>query len=1040
MSDHLARRDWQNLNVLERNRLPARASFIPYGAADAALTYDRGSSDRFMLLNGEWAFHYAARPEEAPASFYMPEFDDSGWDRLAVPSHWQLHGYGAPHYTDLYYPFPVRPPEVPADNPTGTYRRTFTLPESWLSRNVFLRFQGVDSAFHVWLNGSYVGYSQGSRLPSEFAIAPFVREGENVLAVQVYQWSDGSYLEDQDMWWLSGIFRDVALVAQPKTYIRDYTVVADLDEDGRNGLLDVRVKLAKERTMTGNVVLEWRLTDGEQGTEAASGVCPVDGWSEGGDEAAAHFRAQLSGVRPWTAETPVLYDLLLTLKTADGETLEVVPTRVGFRRVEVRGGRLLVNGKPIRLRGVNRHDHHPERGRAVTLETMERDVVLMKRHNINAVRTAHYPNDPRFYDLCDRYGLYVMDETDLETHGFELVGDADRLSNDPAWEKAYVERMQRMVGRDKNHPSILFWSLGNESGFGCNHEAMAAWCRSADPTRLIHYEGDREAKVCDVFSTMYSTVEKMIGFGQRDNEEKPHVLCEYAHAMGNGPGGLLEYEEAFRNYPRLAGGFVWEWIDHGLSRRTADGRTYYAYGGDYGDEPNNGNFVIDGLVMPDRTPSPGLLEYKKIIEPVTVEAFDAGQGTVTIRNRYDFRDLSHLQLVWTVSADGASLVSGCAPLPDVPPGGTAAVTLPLHRPARLLPGAEYRLELRFVLASDTSWAPSGHEVAWAQLELPGWAAAGPGALPAATAPHPLLAEERAGELVLRGTDFALSFDLARGDIRSWTGAGRPLLRRSPALTLWRPPIDNDMYVVADWRKACLHLARDDARSFAWERLDSGTVRCTRRIRTAPPVYDWGYESVWTYTVHGSGLVELQVRGMPYGKPPEMLPRIGLRMELPGAYDRVVWYGRGPGESYPDSKQAARFGRYDCSVGGLGFPYVYPQENGNRSDVRWAAFLSGCGSGLLAAGMPQFDFGAHWHTPEDIEQAKHTTDLVKRDFITVHLDYRHNGLGSASCGQGQLPPYRLEPHEFTFAVRLMPVNEQGAALEAAARRLRAGDVR
>ncbi|MGF9915089.1 glycoside hydrolase family 2 TIM barrel-domain containing protein [Paenibacillus ehimensis] len=1040
MSDHLARRDWQNLNVLERNRLPARASFIPYGAADAALTYDRGSSDRFMLLNGEWAFHYAARPEEAPASFYMPEFDDSGWDRLAVPSHWQLHGYGAPHYTDLYYPFPVRPPEVPADNPTGTYRRTFTLPESWLSRNVFLRFQGVDSAFHVWLNGSYVGYSQGSRLPSEFAIAPFVREGENVLAVQVYQWSDGSYLEDQDMWWLSGIFRDVALVAQPKTYIRDYTVVADLDEDGRNGLLDVRVKLAKERTMTGNVVLEWRLTDGEQGTEAASGVCPVDGWSEGGDEAAAHFRAQLSGVRPWTAETPVLYDLLLTLKTADGETLEVVPTRVGFRRVEVQGGRLLVNGKPIRLRGVNRHDHHPERGRAVTLETMERDVVLMKRHNINAVRTAHYPNDPRFYDLCDRYGLYVMDETDLETHGFELVGDADRLSNDPAWEKAYVERMQRMVGRDKNHPSILFWSLGNESGFGCNHEAMAAWCRSADPTRLIHYEGDHEAKVCDVFSTMYSTVEKMIGFGQRDNEEKPHVLCEYAHAMGNGPGGLLEYEEAFRNYPRLAGGFVWEWIDHGLSRRTADGRTYYAYGGDYGDEPNNGNFVIDGLVMPDRTPSPGLLEYKKIIEPVTAEAFDAGQGTVTIRNRYDFRDLSHLQLVWTVSADGASLVSGCAPLPDVPPGGTAAVTLPLHRPARLLPGAEYRLELRFVLASDTSWAPSGHEVAWAQLELPGWAAAGPGALPAATAPHPLLAEERAGELVLRGTDFALSFDLARGDIRSWTGAGRPLLRRSPALTLWRPPIDNDMYVVADWRKACLHLARDDARSFVWERLDSGTVRCTRRIRTAPPVYDWGCESVWTYTVHGSGLVELQVRGMPYGKPPEMLPRIGLRMELPGAYDRVVWYGRGPGEAYPDSKQAARFGRYDCSVDGLGFPYVYPQENGNRSEVRWAAFLSGCGSGLLAAGMPQFDFGAHWHTPEDIEQAKHTTDLVKRDFITVHLDYRHNGLGSASCGQGQLPPYRLEPHEFTFAVRLMPVNEQGAVLEAAARRLRAGDVR
>lgn len=1008
------------------------------------MTGERELSDRFLPLNGIWRFHYAESPEAAPEGYTECGYDDGEWAAIPVPSNWQMHGYGRPHYTDLYYPFPVDPPRVPSGNPTGCYRRTFRVPAEWLERRVTLHFQGVDSAFHVWLNGREVGYSQGSRLPSAFDLSPFLTEGDNVLAVQVYQWSDGSYLEDQDMWWLSGIFRDVYLLAQPRRHIRDFFVQTRLDEAYADAVAEIRVDVADagpDGVWEGGRVEAALLERGGVRT-IASAAAELPGVEAGG-ETRLQLRMAIREPRKWSAESPNLYDLLIVLKDGRGETLEAVCCRTGFRSVEVKDGLMLVNGVPITLHGVNRHDAHPDTGRSVTLADMARDILLMKQHNINAVRTAHYPNDPRFYELCDRYGLYVMDETDLETHGFELIGETGRLNGDPAWRNAYVDRIERMVERDKNHPSVIMWSLGNESGFGENFEAMAAWCRASDPTRLIHYEEDREAKVCDVVSTMYSSVEKMIGFGQLEGMGKPHILCEYGHAMGNGPGGLKEYDETFRAYRRLQGGFVWEWADHGLRAWTADGRSYFKYGGDFGDEPNNGNFVIDGLVSPDRVPSPGLLEYKVVIQPVRFREADLREGLVTVLNRYDFVDLSHLRLDWRVTEGGGRVLqSGSLPMPDVKPGEETAIRLPFKIDASAAIGtsdataafrnsqAEYWLDLSVRLSRSTDWAEAGHEVAFAQFALPAAARTETGSAKAPIRPRavrmPLDTEEDRLCLRVTGRDMELEFDKTTGFLRSWSYAGETFLRGGPRLNIWRAPIDNDMYVVEEWRKQCLHMLQHRLVSFDWRRTDEGDILAEIAMRSAPPVYPWAIDCRYSYTVGQDGTLRIELEGAPTDNAPNVLPRVGLRMELPSGFDRASWYGRGPGESYPDSKSAARIGVYEAAVDELYTPYVRPQENGNRSDVRWAAFRNVRGAGLFVAGCQTFDFSAHFYAQEDFESAKHTVDLHKRDFITLNLDYRHNGLGSNSCGPGQLPPYELRAEPFRHAVILRPFSDGAAS--------------
>ncbi|UNK19578.1 beta-galactosidase subunit alpha [Paenibacillus sp. N3/727] len=1007
MKDNRLGRDWEQLGVLERNRSKSRAYFIPFADMAGALSYDRGRSDWYKSLNGMWKFHYAEEPEAAPEAFYQEDFDVSDWEDIPVPGHWQLQGYGSPHYTDLYYPFPVDPPHVPNENPTGSYVREFELPDYWKGQKISIKFDGVDSAFHLWLNGSFIGYSQGSRLTSEFDLTPSLKPGINKLAVRVYQWSDGSYLEDQDMWWLSGIFRDVYLIAEPAALrIADFRVITELDAEYRNANLNVRMDLEGTES-AGNVKLQLLNRTGEQVAAAERGIA---------HSSMEEFELAVEEPALWSAESPTLYHLVITLTDSQGQLLETIAQRVGFRCIEVRDGQFLVNGRAILLKGVNRHDHHPDTGRTVTLSTMQEDILLMKQHNINAVRTAHYPNDPRFYDLCDEYGLYVMEETDLETHGFELLGNISRLSDDPDWKEAYVDRVRRMVERDKNHPSVLFWSLGNESGFGCNFRAMAQWCRENDQTRLIHYEEDREAEVCDVVSTMYSSVEKMDAFGKMTDHPKPHILCEFAHAMGNGPGGLRPYFDTFEAHRRLQGGFVWEWIDHGLSRKTADGREDYAYGGDYGDVPNNGNFVIDGLVRPDRTPSPGLLEYKKVIEPVRVEMLD--NRRLLVMNRYDFITLDHLQAHYRILAEGRLVHSGVMPIPRIEPGKNEEILVPLNADeieAGVDPHAEMWLEISFTIAADCRWAARGHEVAWSQFTLRAPAVSEFRLDPIRQQELRLTEEKR--RLIVETDRFQLSLDSLHPGFESLRLNGKNITLGGPRLNFWRPPIDNDMYVLPDWRKAHLDRLTERIDHFEWKRLDNNCVRIQWNSRIAPPVYDWGFRCETSYTITSSGLIMMDVKGEPIGTPPAMLPKIGLQLKVAGDMKNVRWYGRGPGESYPDSKEAGRFGEYRSSVDGLFTPYIYPQENGNRTDVRWISIADGAGTGLLATGVPVLNFSASRYTDIGLEAAMHISDLVPSNFITLNLDYRQNGLGSNSCGPAQSPEHTVKPEPFQFRILL-----------------------
>lgn len=1023
--------DWENHRLLQWNRLPARAAFIPFADDEGALCNEREHSPYFVSLNGNWKFDYSPTPGHAPVNFHLEAFDASGWDDLPVPSCWQMHGYGKPHYSNVVYPFPVVPPLVPTENPTGSYRREFMVPDGWTRQRIMLNFEGVDSAFYVWVNGQEAGFSKGSRIPSQFDITDLVREGRNVLAVRVMQWSDGSYIEDQDMWWLSGIFRDVYLTAAPQIHLYDYTVRTLLERDYRDAALEIRLRLRSANEAAQGMRVELQLLDtcGEavNGGSAERTITEVELMQD-------HemvFTLPLVNPRKWSAEDPYLYKLLIRVI---GQTTQVISARVGFRSIELKEGLLLVNGKAIKFKGVNRHDHHPDLGRTVPLDWMQQDVLLMKQHNVNAVRTAHYPNDPRFYDLCDEYGLYVIDEADLECHGFHRTDNSNQLSDDPDWEPAFLDRIERMIQRDKNHPSIILWSLGNESYYGCNHAAMYRWAKEHDPTRLVHYAEDREALTADVFSTMYNRIWQLHELGQREDLGKPHIVCEYAHAMGNGPGGLKEYWDVFYTYKRLQGGFVWEWVDQGIRQRTTEGQEYFVYGGDFHDHPNDSNFVIDGLVNPDRVPSAGLLELKKVMEPILIEGLDIQAGELKLTNRYDFLHLNHLQLVWHVVADGRVLCSGKSKLPDIAPGCTGTININYVLPDRLQPVTDYWLNVNVMLATDTIWAESGFEVAWAQFELPNKSVLRPAVdLSSFT---PLSVKDNDLVIEVQGSDFELQFDRVYGVIAEWKHTGVRLLEEGPKLDLWRAPTDNDMRPIGDWRtsidndqratvvwkKSGLHWLQHRVMCVDWSSNASGTnVTVTCRVRVAPPILKWSVDTVYTYTIYANGDVIVDVNGLIDGSgAPETLPRIGLQMALPNDCDRAEWYGRGPGEAYADSKQAAKFGIYRKTVRELFTSYIVPQENGNRVDTRWLAMTNKQGAGLLAAGLPQFDFTARRLTSEDLERARHTVELNERERVYLHLDLAQNGLGSASCGPGVLPQYVLKAENFHFRIRLTPL--------------------
>lgn len=1033
--------DWVDPQTIGRNRLDPHVDVLPYPDAEAARTGTRAASPWVTVLDGRWQFDLAQTPDDAPESFHDPSFDAREWDDIDVPVNWQAAGYGNPHYTNVVYPFPADPPRVPTENPTASYRRTFHVGKDWDGRRVRLHFEGVDSAFHLWVNGERIGYSEGARLPSEFDVTEQVEPGENTVAVRVYKWSNGSYVEDQDMWWLSGIFRTVYAYALPETHVSDVDIHTALDDDYEDAHLTAAVDVTNAGAADAMRRVEVTLRD-EDGVAVAELSDAVD--VAAGATATLPLETDIADPSKWTAETPTCYSLEIAL--VDDEVTEVVAETVGFREVEITDGQFLVNGEAVTIRGVNRHDFHPDLGRTVPVETMREDLELMKRHNVNAVRTAHYPNDARFYDLCDEYGLYVVDETDLECHGLLMVDDPFHITGDPEWEATYRDRMARMVERDKNHPSIVVWSLGNEAGFGANHVAMAEDTRERDPDRPIHYEPDEEQAVSDIVGPMYPPWDRLESWAAEDEYDHPVILCEYAHAMGNGPGNLREYWDLFYEHDRLQGGFVWDWLDQGLRQTTDDGETWFAYGGDFSDEPNDANFNINGLVFPDRTPSPGLTEYKKVIEPVTLKDATPERGEVAVVNRYDFRSLDHLRADWRVETDGVVVQSGALDLPDVDAGERGTLTVPVASD-RLGDDREHLLTVEVTTASQTRWGPAGHTVATGQFELPGGEATAPAAVTAA----PLRWETTDDGIVVSNAEFELVFDDTYGVVDSLSYRGREVVSDGPRIGLWRAPTDNDqglplsrtllMRLRAAYENEDL-LTDDDVRSIGFAQLwrehglDSlqfradevrhevrgdEAVTITVEGRLAPPIFDHGFATEQVYTVRDTGAIEIDTRIEPDGDFSLLpsLPRVGLDLTLEGDFDRLTWYGRGPGEAYVDSKRSSLIGRYSRYVADLHTPYVRPQANGNRTDVRWAALTDASGLGLAITGDALFDVTAHRYTTADLETADHPTGLPTREGVSVSVNHAHCGLGTGSCGPPTLERYRVEPNAYEFGVEIRP---------------------
>lgn len=1008
--------DFENPALVGRNRLSPRATFSHYLSAEDALA--GGISPRAVSLNGVWAFAYSNTVAEAPAEFWQEGFDCSGWDSIPVPSCWQMRGYGHPHYTNVIYPFPVDPPRVPTENPTGCYVREIELDSEFVAGQVRIRFEGVDSCFTVWVNGSEVGMSKGSRLPSEFDITSWVHPGKNTVAVRVIQWSDASYVEDQDMWWLSGIFRDVSLISTPKTYIADLWVQAVPSVEGASVLLGIKINNLEAAEYVGTVTAE--VID-SSGAPQLMLVGDVD--ASAGATTSVNLIGSFPNPELWSAESPHLYHLVVRLNSKVA-LLDATSVRFGVRKVEIKGGNLLVNGKAVLFRGVNRHEHHPDDGRALTRETMIQDILLMKRHNINAVRTSHYPPHPYFLDLCDEFGLYVIDECDLETHGFWSAG-LSNISDDAAWQQTYLDRMERMVERDKNHPCVIMWSLGNEADCGQNHKAMTEWAHRHDPSRPVHYEGDTWTIYSDIFSQMYTSHETLKAIGERtdtfdasdeiveNRRRKPFILCEYAHAMGNGPGGLKEYWDLFYKYERLQGGFVWEWIDHGIRKWTPDGVEFFAYGGDFGEHPHDGNFVIDGLLFPDRTPSPGLIEYKKVIEPVKVEGVDAAAGKVRIRNLYDFIDLSHLNADWRAVSGGVVKAYGQLPLPSIPAGQSAEVSAPLPERLHAEPGFDLLIEFKFTLADSKPWAPAGHEVAWAQFVME---SASP--LPSPVPGGSLTVTEPSTRLHLKGAACEIQFDKVHGLLASVNLPDVPLMISGPKLAFWRAPIDND-YERNKWRELGLDKLSHRLDDFT-HGPEEGGYAVHIKTRVAPASHSRCFLCAYDYKITATGSMALDVSVTPNGDWGKSVPRVGLQLSLAELFDNVDWYGLGPGESYADSCQAVKLGLWHAAVDELETRYIFPQENGNRSQVRWVTFTDAAGKGLRVSSPGNLNFSAHRYTPEECDAAKHLHELPRRDEIVVNLDYRQNGLGTASCGPGPLPQYILVPEPWKFSLLFEPL--------------------
>jgi beta-galactosidase len=1034
-----ARPHWNNIDVIRENTEPPRAHFMPQPDRAAALQGGTTKDKFFLSLNGDWKFHYSDSPADRPVEFFSTEFEVDDWAVIPVPSNWERHGYGYPIYINVPYAFEIDEPNVPTEkNPVGSFRRDFDVPENWQGREIFIQFGGVSSAFYLWINGEYVGYSEGSKTPSEFNVTPFVHAGRNSVAVEVYRWSTGSYLEDQDFWSLSGIQRDVSLYARPQIRVRDYFVHAGLVNEYRDGEFRLDLELVNRTGLDQSVSILAEVRDGDQVvlSQSQSKVLPAE-------SAHVELGGSIRGVKSWSAEIPNQYTLLLELTDADGQVLEAISQRIGFREVEISNGRFMINGALVKLKGTNLHEHHHETGHVIDEATMLEDIRLMKAANLNAVRTSHYPFPERFYELTSEHGLYVVDEANIESHGYGYDHDKT-LGNKPHWKPHHLDRTRRMVERDKNFPSIVIWSLGNEAGDGVNLGATYHWIKSRDLSRPVQYEtegtieevGERHS---DFHSSMYWRYWDLEQYAQTNND-RPFLLIEYAHSMGNSTGNLTEYWDVINRYDILAGGFIWDWVDQGLLEHDEAGNPYWTYGGDYGpaDVPSSGNFNFNGIVFPDRTVQPAYWEVKRVYQQVNFGLDDPVGGTLQVKNDYDFLALAGFDLQWELLEDGRPVQQGSKADLGIAPGSASAVQLWEQQPA-MKHGSEYHLNVSLVSPAPRGLLPAGHVYAQAQFELTGPVAFSEERKPSC---KQVSLKETRGEIRLDCGEVSVSIDRVSGLLDSLGVAGKSLMLEPLTPNFWRAPTDNDFgnYMpawAAPWKEAGSHrnLESLDVSETGKNRVDIRAVY-SFSDDSGKPVARW--TTVFAFNTYGELHVSNQFEkeeGLP------VVPRIGMNAELIVALERVSWFGRGPFENYRDRKLAAQVGAYENLVRDHYVPYMRPQENGYKTDVRWLVLQDEGRLGLEVRADDLLSFGVHHNrmedfippvkiaiTSEDGPEARknagrvniHVNDVVPRDLVSLDIDLGQMGVGGDdSWGKRTLMNYSFTGRTYSYGFTLRP---------------------
>ena len=1011
----------ENPEVFQINREYPHAVFMTYPDRQSALNNQFDQSSSCQFLNGLWAFRWTEHKDNRPKDFYQPSYDVSGWDKIKVPANWQFEGYGTPIYVNSSFEFcrmadtvPI-PPYIPAPiNPVGSYRRDFTVKESWLDRQVFIHLGAVKSAFFIWVNGEKVGYNQGSKTAAEFDITSYIKAGKNTVSLEVYRWCDGSYMEAQDFWRLSGIERDVYLVARPKAYLQDFAAITSLTDDYQDGILDLKISFENRgEKKSKNHRVAAALFDAKG--KIVAQVEEVFQLAPNAKEIIDFGEIRISSVKPWSAEHPNRYQLLIESYDRRGRLLEATSSKIGFRRVEIKNRQMLVNGKYVLIKGVNLHEHDPVSAHVISDEMRLKDIRLMKQNNVNAVRLSHYPHDPRMYELCDKYGLYVVDEANIESHGLLFEPKSKQLALLPEWKAQHMDRTQRMYEQNKNHPSIISWSLGNEAGNGPNFFATYDWLK--ERTKLpLQFEQAKKEYNTDIMAPMYHDPERILKYAQGDNP-RPLILCEYAHAMNNSVGNLTDYWDLMDSVPALQGGFIWDWVDQGFLMKNEKGEEYWAYGSDFKDVPNDKNFCLNGLVNGDRTAHPSLNEVKKVYANLRFKGVDIEKGLISIQNQYAFTNLKDFLFEWAVFENGRKIKDGRLTEIDIAPLAKQTVQVPFKIEKQA--GKEYFLNLTVKTKNETSMIPRGHTIAWEQFRLQSL----PSAVTEITSKGKLFIQKKNGQTKIYSSDFQASFNQKTGLLESYQLQGKEMLNSPLTPNFWRAPVDND-YGYQLWKKSeawRLDSKKRELKSMATKRLKNKTVEVIS-VHYLPNVQA-DYTS--SYVISENGEIQAKFRmSVPKNDSLGELPRFGLRFRMPKAFEKLSYYGRGPWENYSDRKTSAMVGLYESKVSEQYYAYSRPQENGYKTETRWFALQNDLQQGLLVIGAPYVGFSALHYELEDfdggeVRAPRHAVEIKEKDFTEVCVDWKQIGVGGVnSWGAKPLEKYRIaidKPLEFGFTI-------------------------